>query len=79
MIFDPTDEMIEAVESSTPHLDDAGRRRMVARVLALVERDYRLDKICREQLMPDVYCARPRHDRGDHEARMRTGSVVKWS
>lgn len=48
-------------------------------VLAIVERDYRLDRICREELMPGVHCARPAHVRGDHEAALPGGSAVKWS
>jgi hypothetical protein len=91
-MIEPTDEMVTAAaevaeeemirrlgrDLGTIHRDDIIRA-ILAAGLALVERDYRLDRVCREELVPGVHCVRPAHVRGEHEAKMPTGSTVAWS
>lgn len=85
-MIEPTDEMVQlAVKqfldapASTIGEIDTAMREALAGVLAIVDRDYRLDPICRAELMPGVHCARPTHVRGDHESALPGGSAVKWS
>jgi hypothetical protein len=82
-VIEPTDEMRRAVKGRMGIPDgvdlDPWMEAAIGDVLAIVARDYRLDRICREELIPGVHCARPAHVRGDHEAAMPTGSRVTWS
>jgi hypothetical protein len=84
MTIEPSDAMVHALWRALPSETQDGRepddiRSWVATVLAEVERDYRLDRICPVELMPGVRCARPAHARGDHESKMPSGSAVTWS
>lgn len=81
-----TDEMYGAFEAAAwpegwsggdPFLSDG-----LAAVLAVVERNYRLTKVCTEELVPGLRCVRETYGephRGDHEGETSTGSTVKWS
>ena len=81
MTIEITDQMVYAFagEPEITATDAHAIRVGLEAVLAIVQRDYRLDRICREELMPGVHCAKPAHVKGDHEAKLPTGSAVSWS
>lgn len=81
-----TDEMVLALYSALPiglqipgeySLDEM--QEWVKPMLGIVERDYRLMKLCPESLTPDLRCALAEHHAADHGGVTPRGSKVTWS
>lgn len=89
MFTEVTDEMVEAAWNAMPvsvqevgdiDLDDM--KTILTAALALIHRDYRLERYCNAELMPGVVCKKPGvNNRGHkHQAKLpATGNLVEWS
>lgn len=72
------DHQAEPGGPTTAEHERAAVMHALAAVLAVVERDYRMVRICGAQLGTSMRCERAEHDEGDHEAIAPGGSLVRW-